>query len=162
MLTRTSIAVLISVSVLSACATQHPSVHMSPTVAGGSPTGTAGGPRAFRALLHAQGTTVTGSVEMRPGQLKGTTFATLNIVGGTAGATYGWAIHLGQCGSEGNVLAEASSYPAVTIESSGAATAQATLRIDPPAGGNYYVAIHALNLLTSPIVSCGELEKVGV
>jgi len=158
---RTSFAILASIGLLSACAPQHPSVHMAPTLAGGSPTGTTGGPRAFRALLHSQGTTVTGSAEMRPGQRPGVTVATLNVVGGTAGAEYGWAVHLGQCGADGDVLAEASSYPTVTVDSGGAASTIATLYIDSPAGGNYHVTVHASHALTSPVVSCGELEKVG-
>lgn len=135
------------------------------TMAGGGPERTTAlNGRIFRALIHPMnGTTVTGTVAMIPGQQMGTTTVTVSLVGVNPG-TYYWHIHVGSCKNPGTLLGERSQYQPIQVDESGRATVQASLSVPPPSGGNYQVILHKTSDPKDEghVVACGELLETGV
>ncbi len=159
---RKAIVAALAAGCLTACA-RHANVASPPTTSAGpnSPQRTAAlNGRTFRAVLQPQGGgTVTGAASIAPGQQMGTTVVTLDITGGTPGATYAWHIHEGACGSQGGILGDPSQYQPVQIGQDGRGRATSTVNVPPPSGGSYHVNVHAPDMQS--LVACGNLEEAG-
>jgi hypothetical protein len=151
-------------SVNSAVDSNHPSRSLPTTEAGGGPERTTAlNGRVFRGVFKLEGGgTTTGVATMSPGQAMGTTVVTLRLKGATPG-TFNWHVHVGRCGDHGTaLLGDKSAYPPVRVSSSGTGTARVTLPVEPPSGGNYYVALHPQNGGEDQVVACANLLESGV
>ena len=106
-------------------------------------------------LASMSGSSVTGTAS-------GTTandasHITVNISGGTPGATYPWHVHEGKCTDSGPPIAgDAAAYPALVAGSDGRATATAHLKIKLNEAKNYIVNVHQSPTNLGTIVACGD------
>jgi superoxide dismutase, Cu-Zn family len=84
---------------------------------------------------------------------------TLNVTGGTAGATLPWHVHEGKCGDASPPIAgDATAYPPLVIGADGRATATAHLTIKLNEAKNYIVNVHASPTNLGTIVACGDFN----
>lgn len=82
---------------------------------------------------------------------------TVNVSGGTAGATLPWHVHEGKCGDASPpIVGDASAYPALVVGADGRASATAHLTLKLNEAKNYIVNIHASPTNLGTIVSCGD------
>jgi hypothetical protein len=82
---------------------------------------------------------------------------TLGISNATPGGAHPWHVHRGRCGDNGPIVGDASQYKPLQVDNNGNASATARLDIALPAGGDYYVNVHALATNLGTIISCGNL-----
>jgi hypothetical protein len=66
-------------------------------------------------------------------------------------------VHQGRCGDNGPVVGSAGAYKALSVGSNGQASENASLSMELPMSGNYYVNVHASASNMSTIISCGNL-----
>ena len=87
------------------------------------------------------------------------THVTVNVTGGTPGATLPWHIHEGKCSDAGApVVGDASAYPPLVIGSDGTATAQAHVSVGLNEAKNYIINVHASPTNLGTIVACGDFN----
>lgn len=103
------------------------------------------------------GSKIRGLIEMVGGTAKGTTSAEVQYTGDSPGATRMWHVHAGSCGKAGAILGAASAYPALKVDAKGAVKVKATLRVQLPESGSYYIDVHAAPGSPGKIVACGDL-----
>jgi Cu-Zn family superoxide dismutase len=87
----------------------------------------------------------------------GRTAVTVEIEGGTPGATYPWHVHEGRCGANGPIVGAAADYPAINVDADGRVTAVATLSRQLNDDTAYFVNVHLSPQQMNVIVSCGAL-----
>ncbi len=100
---------------------------------------------------------MTGSASMAPGEKRGTTLVVLKLGNATPGGVHPWAIHRGQCGSNEGVFGTRQDYPSLRIGRDGTGYSSATVALDTPIDGNYYVSVQASPLNPDLTVGCGNL-----
>jgi Cu-Zn family superoxide dismutase len=87
----------------------------------------------------------------------GRTAVTVEIQGGTPGATYPWHVHQGRCGSNGPIVGAGSDYPAIRVDADGSERAVATLTQQLNDDTEYFVNVHLSAQQMNVIVACGAL-----
>lgn len=102
---------------------------------------------------------MNGSASMAPGTGATSTSVTLAVANATPGGLHPWEAHRGQCGAgmDNGVLGPSEAYKPVKVESDGRANATATLPIETPETGDYFVVVHASAANPETIVACGNL-----
>ena len=103
------------------------------------------------------GSKIRGLIEMVGGTAKGTTSAEVQYTGDTPGSARAWHVHAGSCNKAGAILGAASAYPALKVDAKGAIKAKATLRVQLPESGSYYIDVHDSPANPGKIVACGDL-----
>ena len=98
-----------------------------------------------------------GVATMAPGPKSGTTRLTLDISNAAPGGTHPWAVHRGQCGSDDGVLGSPDSYQEIKIGDDGTGTSVATINLDTPTTGSYFVNVLASATNRETVVACGNL-----
>lgn len=87
------------------------------------------------------------------------THVTVNVTGGTPGATLPWHIHDGKCTDAGPpVVGDASAYPPLVIGADGTATVQAHIAVGLNEAKNYIINVHASPTNLGTIVACGDFN----
>ena len=102
---------------------------------------------------------MNGSASMAPSANgSGTTF-TIDLANASPGGIHPWEAHLGQCGAgtDGGVFGMSESYKPLTVESDGRASGTATLQLQTPRTGRYFVVVRASVANAETIVACGNL-----
>lgn len=94
---------------------------------------------------------------MEPGTKRGTTQAVLNLSNASPGGLHPWAIHLGQCGRDAGVFGNSGDYPPLRVSSDGTGLSSATVAIDTPLSGAYFVSVQASPANADLTVACGNL-----
>src|SRR5688500_1767706 len=87
------------------------------------------------------------------------TGARININNATPGAVHPWHIHVGTCASGGGIVGSASDYPALTVSSSGTASADATIGAALNEQTAYHVNVHRSPTDMGTIIACGNLTN---
>jgi hypothetical protein len=82
---------------------------------------------------------------------------TIALSNATSGGVHPWHVHQGRCGDNGPIVGSASAYKALTVGSDGQAHENASLSMQLPQSGNYYVNVHAQSSNMSVIIACGNL-----
>jgi hypothetical protein len=100
---------------------------------------------------------MNGSASMAPAGSRGTTTVLLDLANATPGGQHPWALHRGQCGSDQGLIGSAGAYPVAEVGRDGHATSSATLPIESPTSGNYFVTVAASAANESVVVACGNL-----
>ena len=108
------------------------------------------------------GTNVRGTASVAGGTNPGTTTAEVAINGAPKGGTHPWHVHAGTCAASGAIVGPAADYPALKADSSGTATATATVNVAPPTSGDYHVNVHLSPEKMGTIVACGDLKMAGM
>ncbi|MES3035364.1 MAG: hypothetical protein V4813_15300 [Gemmatimonadota bacterium] len=108
------------------------------------------------------GTNVRGTASVSAGASQGTTTAEVAINGAPKDGTHPWHVHAGTCAASGAIVGPAADYPALKADSSGTATATATVNVAPPTSGDYHVNVHLSPTEMGTIVACGDLKMAGM
>lgn len=83
---------------------------------------------------------------------------TIEWSGDQPGSNRGWALHRGSCGKDQGMLGAVSSYPPLTVDAHGNATAAAHLEAPLGKDTRYFVAVHAAATDSmSGMIACGGL-----
>jgi hypothetical protein len=100
---------------------------------------------------------MSGSASMAPGTRRGTTRVVLNLGNTAPGGLHPWAIHLGQCSRDEGVFGELQNYPPLQVRSDGTGRSDATVAINTPVSGSYFVSVQASSANSELTVACGNL-----
>jgi hypothetical protein len=87
----------------------------------------------------------------------GKSVATILISNAAPSGVHPWHVYQGQCGDNGAVVGTATAYPPLTVNGAGTATAMATLPLELPTSGTYYVAVNASAANMQTVLACGNL-----
>ena len=98
-----------------------------------------------------------GSASMAPGTKTGNTTISLALANATPGGVHPWQLHFGQCGSDQGVFGNADAYHAAKVGSDGRATSSASVPIETPTTGSYFVIVRASAANNAVTVACGNL-----
>lgn len=100
---------------------------------------------------------MSGSASMAPGRKRGTTEIVMQLGNSSPGGVHPWAIHLGQCGADEGVFGALDNYSPLSISSNGTGVSSATVALDTPTAGNYFVSVQASAANRELTVGCGNL-----
>lgn len=98
-----------------------------------------------------------GSATMAPSPAGGKTTVTLDVANAAPGGVHPWAVHRGQCGADDGVFGSAESYQPVQIDGDGHGSAVATIPVETPTAGKFFVSVSASAGNRETIVACGNL-----
>jgi hypothetical protein len=99
---------------------------------------------------------MNGTASMAPAGSQGTNVV-LDLANATPGGEHPWALHRGQCGSDQGLIGSAGAYPVAHVGHDGHATSSATLSIEAPTSGSYFVTVAASTANEAVVVACGNL-----
>jgi hypothetical protein len=100
---------------------------------------------------------MNGSASMAPGVKRGTTEIVMTLGNTSPGGVHPWAIHLGQCGADEGVFGALEDYPPLRVGTDGTGSSTATVALDAPTGGDYFVSVQASPSNPQLTVACGNL-----
>ena len=100
---------------------------------------------------------MNGSASMAPGVKRGTTEIVMTLGNTSPGGVHPWAIHLGQCGADRGVFGAEEDYPPLRVGADGTGSSTATVALDTPGGGDYFVSVQASPANHELTVACGNL-----
>jgi hypothetical protein len=100
---------------------------------------------------------MNGSASKTPGEKRGTTEVVLKLGNTSPGGVHPWAIHLGQCGADQGVFGALEDYPPLRVGGDGTGSSKATVALDTPGGGDYFVSVQASAANHDLTVACGNL-----
>ena len=100
---------------------------------------------------------MNGTATMAPGAKGDNTEVVLVLANATPGGVHPWQLHLGQCGADEGIFGAADEYQPVTVDRSGRALATATVPLQTPTTGRYFVIVHASAANAAMTVACGNL-----
>lgn len=100
---------------------------------------------------------MNGSASMAPGVKRGTTEVVMKLGNTSPGGVHPWAIHLGQCGADQGVFGAPEDYPPLRVGTDGTGSSRATVALDTPRGGDYFVSVQASPTNHELTVACGNL-----
>lgn len=135
------IALLVSVTLLAACATAPPATNWSAT-ASANPGFTGAGAN-VTAVSSGRGTSV--AVAFREAS-------------GMSGTVRPWHVHYGTCGNDQGIVGDANLYTPLRPASDGTATTTAMIPMALSADRSYFINIHKSPSELSTIVACGQLS----
>jgi hypothetical protein len=100
---------------------------------------------------------MNGSASMAPASDSGSTTVSLDLANATPGGLHPWQLHRGQCGSDEGVFGSADAYQAAKVGRDGRATSSASIPIETPTTGRYFVIVRASAANDAVTVACGNL-----
>ncbi|MHB8816039.1 MAG: hypothetical protein ACYDAE_22645 [Steroidobacteraceae bacterium] len=100
---------------------------------------------------------MNGSASMAPGVKRGTTEVVMTLGNTSPGGVHPWAIHRGQCGADKGVFGAQEDYPPLRVGTDGTGSSRATVALDTPDGGDYFVSVQASPANYDLTVACGNL-----
>jgi hypothetical protein len=99
----------------------------------------------------------SGSASIAPGTKRGTTEIVTTLGNSSPGGVHPWAIHLGHCGADEGVFGALDDYLPLSISSDGTGVSSATVALDTPTRGNYFVSVQASAANRELTIGCGNL-----
>jgi hypothetical protein len=116
------------------------------------------GPGWTAKLSPVGGSSVSGAATVNT---VGTDSATvsINIMGAKSGQ-YPWHLTNAKCGSKGSAIGNETAYPALSVQSGGQASAQATIAFKADPGASYSVRV-AKGMRDKDEIACGDLGAGG-
>jgi hypothetical protein len=84
---------------------------------------------------------------------------TISVSGAPNGAHLPWHVPLGTCGSGGDIVGDASSYPPLHVGADGSARLSTTVSTPLNERERYYVNVHRSATELAVIVACGNLRN---
>lgn len=102
---------------------------------------------------------MNGSASMAPDRNGISTIITLELANASPGGLHPWGMHRGRCGpgADDGLFGASEAYSAVTVDSDGHATGRATIAMETPRSGHYFVVVHASRSNASTVLACGNL-----
>jgi hypothetical protein len=89
----------------------------------------------------------------------GSTVVTLDLANASPGGVHPWEARVGQCGAatDGGLFGVPDAYEPLEVGSDGQATGIATVQLQTPESGRYFVVVHASDVNSRTVVACGNL-----
>ncbi len=102
---------------------------------------------------------MNGSASMAPSPDGTSTDIALSLANASPGGLHPWEAHYGQCGDgmDRGVFGPSEAYQPLQVESDGHATGTATVEMQTPRTGDFFVVIRASEANPETIVACGNL-----
>lgn len=102
---------------------------------------------------------MSGSASMAPDENETHTVVTLDLANASPGGRHPWEMHRGRCGSGGDygVFGPGDAYRVVRVDGDGRAHGTATIAMQTPRSGDYFVVIYASETNRGTVVACGNL-----
>jgi hypothetical protein len=102
---------------------------------------------------------MSGSASMAPDADNTHTTVTVDLANASPGGVHPWEAHMGQCGTgmDYGIFGLRDEYKPLEVDSDGHASAHATLALQTPRSGGYFVVVRASEANFGTIVSCGNL-----
>lgn len=102
---------------------------------------------------------MSGSASMAPDADGTQTVVTVDLANASPGGIHPWELHRGQCGSGGDygIFGPSDAYKNMEVDSDGHAAGEATISVQTPRSGDYFVVVHASEANRGTIVACGNL-----
>ena len=100
---------------------------------------------------------IGGTATMTPDGDPQKTRVAVNVSNATPGGVHPWQLHRGQCGADEGIVGNADQYKSIKINDEGRASAAATISLETPTTGSYYVSLGASGANAETIVACGNL-----
>jgi hypothetical protein len=96
---------------------------------------------------------------MAPGSNATSTNISLAVANASPGGLHPWEAHMGQCGAgmDDGVFGPSEAYKPLKIDADGHANGTATVPMNTPETGSYFVVVHASVANPGTIVACGNL-----
>lgn len=82
---------------------------------------------------------------------------TVEISNATSGGVHPWHVHQGRCGDNGPIVGAAGAYKPLSVGNNGQARENASLPMQLPMSGNFYLNVHAASSNMATIIACGNL-----
>lgn len=104
---------------------------------------------------------MNGSASMAPDAEGRRTVVAVDLANASPGGRHPWALHRGRCGAgtDDGVFGSSDAYDLLKVDSKGRATARATIPMQTPRSGDYFVVIHASQENAGTVVACGNLAS---
>lgn len=102
---------------------------------------------------------MNGAASMAPSPDSTSTDITIDLANASPGGLHPWAVRRGQCGAGffGGVFGPSDAYTALTVGSDGRANGTATVPLQTPRTGSYFVVAYASAGNPEQVVACGNL-----
>ena len=100
---------------------------------------------------------MTGTASMTPSSKRGATEVSLALSNATEGGLHPWQVHMGRCGADQGVFGSADAYKAAKVGGNGRAESVATVELETPVSGDYFVMVTASTGNAETTVACGNL-----
>jgi len=102
---------------------------------------------------------MSGSASMAPDPDGTHTVIHIALANASPGGLHPWEAHEGQCspGADYGVLGSSDAYDRMTVDSDGRANGNATLPMQIPRSGGYFVVVYASEANAQMVVACGNL-----
>lgn len=102
---------------------------------------------------------MSGSASMAPNDDGTRTVVTLDLANASPGGSHPWGMHRGRCGSGGDygVFGPGDAYEVVRVDRDGRAKGEATIDMEIPRTGDYFVVVYASVANRGMVVACGNL-----
>jgi len=102
-----------------------------------------------------------GSASMAPSPDGTGTSITVALANASPGGLHPWAVHRGQCGAllDDGVFGRNEAYQPLNVETDGLANGTATVPLQTPVQGRYFVVVHASVANPETVVACGNLAS---
>lgn len=89
----------------------------------------------------------------------GSTRVRVSLSEGASGGEHPWHVHVGRCGSGGDIVGSPSAYSILRPDDMGSASQTAILDVSLDPSVSYHVNIHQSSARPDVIVGCGELRR---
>jgi hypothetical protein len=100
---------------------------------------------------------MTGTASMEPTSNGEKTRVALTLANAIPGGVHPWQLHRGQCGADEGAIGTVDTYQPAKVDRDGRASASATVPLQTPTTGNYFVIVRASATNAETIVACGNL-----
>ncbi len=102
---------------------------------------------------------MNGSASMAPDARGTSTIITLDLANASPGGLHPWELRRGRCGvgTDYGVFGSSDAYSAVKVDSDGRAEGRATIAMQTPLSGDYFVVVQASQANAGTVVACGNL-----
>ena len=100
-----------------------------------------------------------GTATLSPGVTHREALGAITVRGATPRTAHAWSVQLGECGRDLGILVGPQAYAPLTADEQGTASLTVTLPFTVPTSGRYFVSVHQSELMSSPVVACGNLTK---
>jgi len=102
---------------------------------------------------------MSGSASIAPSASGNSTTITIDLANASPGGLHPWGVHLGQCGTwtDQGVFGASDAYKSLKVDENGQAHGIATVPLQTPQTGEYFVVVRASVANPETIVACGNL-----
>jgi hypothetical protein len=102
---------------------------------------------------------MSGSASMAPDEDGSHTVVRVDLANAAPGGLHPWEAHQGQCGqgTDYGVFGPSDAYGRLNVDSDGRASGKATVALQTPRTGDYFLVVYASEANSRTVVACGNL-----